>query len=111
MTTIFEQETEVGRCTYEPPDSLALKYGEPEYSTIFVHSLATVNGHRGILKIEQHCYLRHGGEIPDQPWIKPEVTLEAAMSSRQEMIEFAEVQHQKFCERVRQEFPNQYLLA
>ncbi len=111
MTTIFEQETEVGKCTYEPPDSLAFKYAEPEFSFIYAHTVATINGTRGILKIEQHCYLRHGGEIPDQPWIKPEVILEPAGSSREEMAAFAQAQHEKFCERVRADFPNQYLAA
>jgi hypothetical protein len=107
MTTIFEQETEVGRCTYEPSFNL----GETELSTVCVHSIATVNGNRGLLKIEQHCYLRHGGEIPDQPWIKPEVTLEPAMHSRAQMIQFATEQHEKFCDRVRMEFPHEYLVT
>ena len=111
MTTIFEQETEVGRCTYEPSDSLAWRDGGSELSTICVHSIATVNGNRGLLKIEQHCYLRHGGDIPDQPWIKPEVTLEPAFSSRSEMIEFAAQQHEKFCKRVQMEFPHEYLVT
>ncbi|MDB6026739.1 MAG: hypothetical protein JWM68_2962 [Verrucomicrobiales bacterium] len=110
MITIFEQESEIGKCTFEPADSLAFKYGDPEFSIIYAHSVATVNGSRGLLKIEQHCYLRHGGEIPDQPWIKPEIMLEPPMGSRQEMVEFAREQHEKFCERVRTEFPDQYLV-
>ena len=104
MMTIFEQETEVGRCNYEPER-------DGQLSTIYVHSIATVNGNRGLLKIEQHCYLRHGGDIPDQPWIKPEVTLEPAISSRSEMIELAADQHEKFCERVKVEFPHEYLIV
>lgn len=110
VTKIFEQETEVGQSTYDPSGE-GFHYTEPQLSTICVHSVATVNGNRGLLKIEQHCFLRHGGEIPDQPWIKPEVTLEPAVRSRSEMIEFAEEQHQKFCERVRAEFPHEYLVA
>ena len=108
MITILDQESEIGKCAFEPEDSLAFRYAAPDFSIIYAHTVATVNGSRGLLKIEQHCYLRHGGEIPDQPWIKPEVLLDSAITTRQAMIEFAKNQHEKFCDRIRAEFPNQY---
>ena len=54
-----------------------------------------------MLRVEQHCYLRRGGEVPDQPWIKPEVLLEPALGSRDKILKLAEELHQRFVDRVR----------
>lgn len=111
MTTIFERETEVGKCSYESESSSRSQSSDSGFSTIYAHSIATVNGQRGVLKIEQHCYLRQGEDIPDQPWIRPELSFEPMLTSPAEMLQLAERQHEKFCQRVREEFPNQYMVA
>jgi hypothetical protein len=110
MTTIYECETEVGKCSHQPEDIHELKYAEPDFSLVFAHTVACLNGRHGMLKIEHHCYLRHGGEIPDQPWVKPEIVLEPAPGTKQDMVAFAKEQHLKFVERVRQQFPEEYLV-
>ncbi len=111
MTTIFEHETEIGKCTCEPDeDGHTLRYAEPEFSIILAHTVAQINGHRGMLKIEQHCYLRRGLELPDQPWIKPEIILEPVAGTREEMVEMARRLHEQFAERVAKTFPEEYLV-
>src|SRR5688500_7780389 len=110
MTTIFESETEVGKCRCDGQDGERWRFAEPDYATIFVHTMASLNGHRGMLRIEQHCYLRRCGELPDQPWIKPEVLLEPAMGPRDKQIALAEQLHTRFIDRVREEFPEEYLV-
>ncbi|MFN7137998.1 MAG: hypothetical protein ACK4UN_01520 [Limisphaerales bacterium] len=110
MTKIFECETELGKCRYEGEDAERWKFAEPDYATIFVHTVASLNGHRGMLRVEQHCYLRRGGELPDQPWIKPEVLLEPALGSRDQVIKMAEELHHRFIQRVHSQFPEEYLV-
>jgi hypothetical protein len=110
MKTIFESETEVGNCDYSAEENYGFRYAEPDSSVICAHTVAVLNGHRGLLKIEQHCYLRHGEEIRDQPWVCPEVTLEPALDSKEEMVELAAVMHEQFVERVRNRFQEQYLV-
>ena len=110
MTTIFEDETEVGKCRCDSEDGERWRFAEPEYATIFAHTTASLNGHRGMLRVEQHCYLRRGGEVPDQPWIKPEVLLEPALGSRDKILKLAEELHQRFVDRVREQFPEEYLV-
>lgn len=109
MITLFEKETEVGKCAYEPEDASGFKYAEPDYSIVCAHTLATLNGNKGVLKIEHQCYLRHGGELPDQPWIKPEIVLEPIAGSKQDLLDFAEESHLKFVQHVLERFPEQYL--
>lgn len=109
MTTIFERETEIGKCRYQGVDSDRWAFAEPDYATIFVHTIASVNGQRGMLRIEHHCFLRRGGELPDQPWVKPEVYLEPATATRAQSIATAEKLHERFVSRVHKEFPAEYL--
>lgn len=108
MKTIFERESEVGKCPFESSDRDGFKYAEPDYAILFAHTKAYLNGSKGMLKIEQHCYLRHGQEMPDQPWIKPELMLEPALDSTEEMIEFSRILHEQFLARVRDRVPQEY---
>ncbi len=110
MTVIFERETEIGHCNYESGETHGFRYAEPEFATIFAHTIATLNGAHGILKIEQHCFLRHGGELPDQPWVKPEVRVEAAGASKSAMVRLAESMHHEYAEKARAQFPQEYLV-
>ena len=109
MKVIFECETEVGKCDYEAANTNGLKYAEPDYATLFAHTNASLNGTRGLLKIEQHCYLRHGEELPDQPWIRPEIAFEPALDSAKEMIELVKTMHEDFVMRSRRQLPERIL--
>lgn len=108
--TIFECETEVGQCSCEPGNMPELRYAEPDFSIVLAQTAATLNGRQGVLKIEHHCYLRHRGENPDQPWVKPEVFLEPVLGTKEEMIELAKESHDKFIERVRKKLPEGHLV-
>jgi hypothetical protein len=109
MKTVFECETEIGRCDRDSGDLHGLNFAEPEYSTIYAHTLAYQNGMRGMLKIEHHCYLRCGEEAPEQPWVKPQILLEPVFGGDQEMAELASRLHEQFVDRVRQLVPGEYL--
>jgi hypothetical protein len=109
MKVIFEAETEMGKCDYQPEDSTSFRHAEPELASLFAHTQATVNG-KGLLKIEHHCYLRQGEEISEQPWIKPEMIVEPLVESQQEMKRMASVQHERFLEQVRRQLPERYLV-
>ena len=110
MNVILECETEIGRCDYERTQE-GCRCARPDYATVFAHSLASLNGSKGMLKIEQHCYLRHGAEIPDQPWVRPEIILEPAPESKEDMAKFVTELHDQFVRRVRAKIPALGLLA
>jgi hypothetical protein len=110
MITIFECETEVGKCSYEDDGSYSYRYAEPDFASVYAHTTASLNQSRGVLRIEHHCYLRRGNELPDQPWIKPEFIFDPVRPNRRENVQFAETMHQQFIERVRNEFPQEYLV-
>ncbi len=111
MTTrIFERETEIGKCRHDADQNERWRFAEPDYATILVHTVASLNEHRGMLRVEQDCYLRRGGELPDQPWVKPQVLLEPAIGSRETVLEMAEKMHEQFVDRVNKEFPQDYIV-
>jgi hypothetical protein len=109
MKVIFESETEIGKCDYTPEEAGASRYAGPELAALFAHTLASLNG-KGLLKIEQHCYLRQGEEISDQPWIKPEIILEPLVESTKDLTAMAARLHNRFVEQARQQMPEQYLV-
>ena len=104
MKIIFDRETEVGKCDFES-DTDHFQYAEPHYSTMYVHTQASLNN-KGLLKVEQHCYFRDGAELPDQPWVRPQITLEPALESEGETIELVNVMHEQFIDRTRKQFPD-----
>ncbi len=108
MKVIFESETEVGKCSGDRVEPHR-RHSDTACVTVLAHTQACLNGQRGMLKIEQHCYLRRGQEIPDQPWIQPEITLEPGVDSKAQMIELAKNLHERFVDRVRLQFPEQLL--
>lgn len=109
MKTIFERETEVGRCAQDRCELHEPHYGGEEYSSVLVHTKGWLSGH-DLVRIEQHCFLRLGQEFPDQPWIKPVLILEAALESEEELVHRIEKMHSEFVERVQLQFPQQYLV-
>ena len=108
MKIIFDRETEIGKCDYEQPGD-HFQYAEPHYSTMYAHTLASLNN-KGLLKIEQHCYLRNGADLPDQPWVRPQIILEPAMDTEDEMIKLAETMHAQFIDRTRKQLPEQQMV-
>jgi hypothetical protein len=105
MITIFEEETELGQCPCEEDDRTTCSYGEPELASIYAHTVASLNQNNGVLRIEQHCYLRRGSEVPDQSRIKPVFVVEPVNESRSKNVKFAREMHQQFISRVRNEIP------
>jgi hypothetical protein len=103
---IFDRETEIGKCDNEQGDD-HFQYAEPHYSTMYAHTLASLNN-KGLLKVEQHCYLRNGADLPDQPWIRPQIILEPALDSEEEMKTLAKTMHEQFVERTRNRLPEQH---
>ena len=107
MKVIFDHETEIGKCDYEQGTG-PFQYAEPHYSTLYAHTVASLN-YKGLLKIEQHCYLRNGADLPDQPWVRPQVILEPALDSEMEMVALAETMHDQFIERTRKQLPEKHM--
>lgn len=107
MRIIFDLETEIGKCDYEPPGDY-FQFAEPHYATMYAHTLASLNN-KGLLKVEQHCYLRNGTELPDQPWVRPQIILEPALDSEDEMIKLAETMHEQLVERTRKQMPEAHV--
>ncbi len=105
IKVLFERETEIGRCEYQPENSNPLPYAAPEYAILFAYTRATLNGSQGLLKIEQHCFLRHGADVPEQPWIRPEITIEPVLASPEEMAQMALASHENFIARARKKLP------
>jgi hypothetical protein len=103
MKIIFDRETEVGRCNCEPTSDDFL-YAEPHFSTMYAHTQASLNK-TGLLKIEQHCYFRDGSELPDQPWVRPQITLEPALETEEATVELVKIMHEQFIDRTRKQFP------
>lgn len=109
MKVIFESETEVGKCNGDRVEPRRRSNKDNAFVSVLAHTQASLNGHGGMLKIEQHCYLRRGREIPDQPWIQPEIIFEPGVDSKPQMIELAKNLHARFVDRVRHQFPEPLL--
>ena len=110
MITLFEKESIVAQCRYEAKGDDRWLFAEPDYATVFVHTVATLNRHRGMLRIEQQCFLRRGEESPDQPWVKPEITLEPAVGERECLLSRIERMHEEFASKALEQFPQEYLV-
>lgn len=116
MKLIHEMETEVAKCDYEEvaasdfaAESIRpFRYAEPDYATLLAHTEASLVAKK-LLKVEQHCYLRHGDDLPEQPWIKPRVVLEPAIESESEMREVTERLHHEYVQCARQQLPEQFV--
>jgi hypothetical protein len=109
MTKVmFESETLIGKCDYDTLAPNGFRYAEPDYAEIWVHTVGTVS--QGLLKIEQHCYVRHGEDVPDQPWIRPQIFLEPATISRTEMADLAKTLHHEFISRAKEKLRDEVLV-
>jgi hypothetical protein len=106
---IFESETLIGKCDYDSLEANGFRYAEPDYADIWVHTVGAVN--KGLLKIEQHCYVRHGEDIPEQPWVRPQIFLEPATTSPTEMSELAKTLHDQFISRAKEKLRDEVLVS
>jgi len=108
MKVIFEEETEVGQCDYEGADATEFGSGGADHATLFAHTQATLNGHSSLLRVEQHCYLRHGEEALEQSSVAPKIFLEPAVSTREEMVALARELHRRYSEEAREQVPARF---
>lgn len=111
MRTIFECETEIGRCDDDLLEPGGSRYDCVEPWTIFAHTTAALNGSKRMLKIEQRCYLRRGLEILDQPWVRSEMALEPVLGSEAETAANARCIHEQFVRNAREQLPHQALIG
>ena len=58
---IFESETLIGKCDYDSLEANGFRYAEPDYAEIWARTVGTIS--QGLLKIEQHCYVRQPVEM------------------------------------------------
>jgi hypothetical protein len=109
MKLIFDCETELGRCDAH----LLTKFGcDMDEWSAFAHTTAAMTGSRGMLRIEQRCYLRSAvnAEMQDQPWVKPEMMLEPVLCSKKETLQTVQKLHEEFVQKARTEFCEQSLV-
>jgi hypothetical protein len=108
MKTIFECETELGKCD----DHLVAdpgNYNSTEPWTIYALTTACVNGSKHMLKIEQRCYLRRGPDLTDQPWIRSDMILEPIVGSQSDAATMVQALHQTFIRKAREQLPEHVL--
>lgn len=110
MKTIFECETELGRCDSELVERQAGGYElSNEPWGIFAHTTGALNGTQRMLKIEQRCYLRRGDEFADQSWVRAEMTVEPVLGSVMDAVAAMKVIHEEFIRKAREQLPEQIL--
>ncbi|MDX1952669.1 MAG: hypothetical protein SFY81_10825 [Verrucomicrobiota bacterium] len=106
MTTILDQESELGHCE---PDIEADLGDVPEWdlanALLFVHTRADLNSHGSMLKIEQHCFIRVGTQVLEQPWVQSRILLEPTGGSNKEAEQLAAQAHQQFIAEVKNLVP------
>jgi len=103
MKTIFDCETEIGpadpeRWGWEGGDLPNLELLD---SRFVAHTRADLNHARGILKLEQHVYIRAGEHVLEQSWLAPERLIEAVEDEAQAQ-ELAQKLHDHYCDHARQ---------
>ena len=112
MKLIFECETELGRCDV---DRINGHFGEETDDWIaFALTTAAVTGAKGMLRIEQRCYLRSAGHFENlrsQGWVKPEMTLEPVSGLEEETLQTVQRLHEQFLQRARNELTEQSVIT
>src|SRR6476619_521802 len=112
MKLIFECETELGRCD---ADRVNGHFGnDPGDWLAFAHTTATLTGSKGMLRIEQHCYLRsteRSDDVRPQSWVKPEMTLEPGLDCEAEPRRMVHQRHANFVRTSREELMEQSIVV
>ena len=97
MTHIFEAETELGRCD---PDRIGSPVAEDDGQWLVIASTsANSTGARGLLRIEQRCFLRcveRPNEVRPQNCVSPQMSFEPVSASREETIQAVQQLHACF---------------
>ena len=113
MKTIFDAEREIGK--FDPqrlewePGCLEIDHHLHECDVV-AHTRADLNHARGVLKIEQRCFLRAAGQIVEQPWIAPAFEIESVEGEESEAHSIAESYHERFCDNARQKLCDEALV-
>jgi hypothetical protein len=111
MKVIFECETELGRCD---ADRVNGHFGnDPGEWLAFAHTSATMTGPKGMLRIEQRCYLRSAerlDEVRAQNWVKPSMTLEPVLGSEADTETVQEL-HESYAQKAQEEFMEASVVA
>ena len=111
MEVIFECETELGQCDQ---DRVCGHFDDAIGDWLALgHTSATQTSAKGVLRVEQRCYLRSAQqpeEIRAQSWIRPEFILEPALTSKSETTRFVQRLHETYVARARQELARQALI-
>ena len=104
MKVIFESETELGRCD---ADRVNGHFGDDSGEWVaLAHTTATVTGPRGLLRIEQNCYLRSAERLDDirsQSWVKSKMTLEPLLGSAEDSLRMVEELHDRYVQKAQDE--------
>lgn len=112
MKLIFECETELGPCD---ADRVNGHFGDDVGDWLaFALTTAAMTGAKGMLRIEQCCYLRSKqalDEIRNQNWVKPEMTLEPVVGSKDETLVTVQRLHDAFVQKSRKEFLDQLIIV
>lgn len=103
MKTIFDAEREIGKFDADRLDWEAgcFEMDHLHECDVVAHTRADLNHVRGILKIEQRCFMRAGGQIMEQPWIAPTFEIESVDGEESEAQALAQSYHNRFCEHAR----------
>jgi hypothetical protein len=111
MKLIFECETELGRCD---ADRVNGHFGDdPSGWIAFVYTSAAMTRANGLLRVEQRCYFRSTdrlNEVRSQNWIKPEMTLEPVLASKDKTMAAVQALHDTYVQRARESFIEQSIL-
>lgn len=112
MKTIFDAEREIGKFDVQRLDWEAppLEIENLHECEVVAHTRADLNHARGILKIEQRCFMRSGGQIVEQPWIAPTFEIESVDGEEPEAQALAQSYHERFCEQARQKLCEEALV-
>jgi hypothetical protein len=107
---IFEAETALGLCD---PDRVNSHFGDHSGAwTAFANTTAILTGAKGVLRIEQRCYLRakeNPEDIRSQTWVPSEMTFEPVAAGKSETGEMVQALHDSFVEKARGQLKDQLL--
>ena len=109
MKTLFDCESEVAKCDCERGASRDFHYAEPHYATVYAHTVASLTD-QGLLKVEQDCFLRNGGDTPNPSWIPPQIIWEPAPATEEKMLELVKSLHEQFAIETRHHLPKEILV-
>lgn len=111
MKLIFECETELGQCD---GDRVNGHFGDHTGDWVaFASTTAAATGAKGMLRIEQRCYLRSKqspDDIRNQSWVKPEMNLEPLLGAKDETLETVQRLHDQYVDKARKEFIEQMIV-